>query len=46
MSMNPYLLASSSRNLASISLLGGYLGRLDGSQATGLVVKNCKEIIK
>jgi hypothetical protein len=28
-----HLLASSSRSLASISLLGGYLGRLEGSQA-------------
>lgn len=36
------LLASSSRRLASISLLGGYFGRLEGSQAKGLVLKNCK----
>lgn len=43
MRMSSYLLASSSRNLASISLLGGYLGKLEGSQAIGLVVKNCKE---
>ena len=33
-----YLL-DSSRNLASISLLGGYLGRLAGSHAYGAVVK-------
>jgi hypothetical protein len=28
-----HLLASSSLNLASISLLGGYVGRLEGLQA-------------
>lgn len=37
-----YLLASSSLLLASISLLGGYCGRLEGSQAKGSVLKNCK----
>lgn len=37
-----YLLASSSRNFASISLLGGYDGKLEGSQANGFVVKNCQ----
>lgn len=34
-------LASSSLRFASISLLGGYFGRLDGSHAKGSVVKNC-----
>lgn len=34
-------LASSSLRFASISLLGGYLGRLDGSHAKGSAVKNC-----
>lgn len=38
---NVYLLSSSSLNLASISLLGGYLGNPEGSQANGWVVKNC-----
>ena len=37
-----YLLDSSSRSLASNSLLGGYLGKLDGSQGRGFVVKNWK----
>ena len=41
-SMTTYLLASSSLRLASISLLGGYWGRLEGSQAKGSVLKNCK----
>jgi hypothetical protein len=36
-----YRLASSSLLFASISLLGGYFGRLDGSHAKGSVVKNC-----
>jgi hypothetical protein len=36
--MAAYLL-DSSRNLASISLLGAYLGRLAGSHAYGAVVK-------
>lgn len=40
--LTAYLLASSSRSLASNSLLGGYLGKLEGSQARGLVVKNWK----
>jgi len=40
-----YLLASS-RNLASISLLGAYFGKLDGSQGTGSDVKNCKKMGK
>ena len=37
-----YLLASWPRSLASYSLQlqGGYLGRLAGSQASGLVLKN------
>ena len=35
------LLASSSLNLTSNSLLGGYFGNSDGSQAYGSVVKNC-----
>jgi len=35
-----YLLASSSRRFASNSLLGGYLGKLEGLQAYGFVVKN------
>lgn len=35
-------LASSSRRLASISLVGGYFGRLEGSQAYGSVLKNCR----
>lgn len=39
--MKANLLASSSRNFASNSLLGGYFGKLEGSQATGSVVKNC-----
>lgn len=34
------LLVSSSRSLASNSLLGGYFGKLDGSQGRGFVVKN------
>jgi hypothetical protein len=38
-----YLLASSSRTLTSNSLLGGYFGKLDGSQGRGFVVKNCKK---
>lgn len=38
-----YLLASSSRTLASNSLLGGYLGKVEGSQGCGLVVKNCEK---
>lgn len=37
----PYLLDSSPRRLTSISLVGGYLGRLDGTHAYGSVVKNC-----
>lgn len=32
-------LRASSLNFASISLFGGYLGRLDGSQAYGFVLK-------
>ena len=36
------LRASSSRRFASNSLLGGYLGKLEGSQASGFVVKNYK----
>lgn len=36
------LLASSSRNFAFISLLGGYFGKLDGSQASGSVLKYCQ----
>jgi len=36
-------LASSSLRFASISLLGGYWGRLDGSHAWGSVVKNCMQ---
>lgn len=36
-----YLRASSSRSFASISLLGGYFGKLEGSQGNGFVVKNC-----
>ena len=40
MSNKAYLLSSSSRSLASISLLGGYFGKLDGSQGRGFVVKN------
>ena len=35
-----YRRASSSLNFASNSLLGGYLGRIDGSHANGFVVKN------
>jgi len=35
-----YLRASSSRRFASNSLLGGYLGKLEGLQAYGFVVKN------
>lgn len=35
-----YLLASSSRSLTSNSLLGGYFGKLAGSQGNGFVVKN------
>ena len=35
-----YRRASSSLNFASNSLLGGYLGRTDGSHANGFVVKN------
>lgn len=35
-----HLLASSSRSLASNSLLGGYFGKVDGSQGRGFVVKN------
>jgi hypothetical protein len=34
-------LASSSLRFASISLLGGYWGKLDGSHACGSVLKNC-----
>lgn len=37
-----YLRASSSRRFASNSLLGGYLGKLEGLQAYGFVVKNYK----
>jgi hypothetical protein len=33
-------MASLPRSLASYSLLGGYLGKLDGSHANGLVLKN------
>ena len=40
------LLASSSLNFTSISLLGGYFGKLDGSQAYGSVIKNCKQETK
>jgi hypothetical protein len=36
--MAEYLLESS-RNLASISLLGAYLGRLEGSHSYGAVLK-------
>lgn len=36
------LLASSSRSRASNSLLGGYLGKVDGSHARGFVMKNWK----
>jgi len=32
-------LAASSRCFVSISLLGGYIGKLEGSQAKGFVVK-------
>lgn len=35
-----YLLASSSLILASNSLLGGYFGKLEGSQGSGFVEKN------
>lgn len=35
-----FLLASSSRSLASNSLLGGYLGKLDGLQGRGSNLKN------
>lgn len=35
-----HLLASSSLNFASNSLLGGYFGKLEGSQGRGSVVKN------
>jgi hypothetical protein len=38
-----YLLVASSRILASISLLGGYFGKLDGSQGKGSDVKNCQK---
>lgn len=38
-----YLRASSSRTLASNSLLGGYFGKLKGSQGSGFVVKNWNE---
>lgn len=38
-----YLLDSSSRSLTSNSLLGGYLGKLDGPQGRGFVVKNWKK---
>lgn len=41
--MSVHLLDSSSLSFASISLLGGYLGKLEGSQACGFVVKNCQE---
>uniref|UniRef100_A0A7C8Z5H8 Uncharacterized protein n=1 Tax=Opuntia streptacantha TaxID=393608 RepID=A0A7C8Z5H8_OPUST len=34
------LLASSSLNFASSSLLGGYFGKLEGSQGSGFVLKN------
>ena len=37
---NLYLLASSCLSLTSYSLLGGSFGRLEGSQASGLVLKN------
>lgn len=40
-SRHSYLRASSSRLLASISLLGGYFGRSEGSQAKGSIMKNC-----
>lgn len=36
-----YLIISSCLNLISISLLGGNLGRPDGSHAYGSVLKNC-----
>ncbi|KAG2260749.1 hypothetical protein Bca52824_080043 [Brassica carinata] len=36
----PYFLASSFRILASSSLLGGYLGKLDGLAGSGSVMKN------
>ena len=35
-----FLLAASSLSFKSISLVGGNLGKLDGSQANGSVVKN------
>lgn len=38
-----YLLASSSLNLTSISLLGGCFGNSDGSHAYGSVAKNCTQ---
>ena len=37
------LLASSLNFITSISLVGGHFGKLDGSQAYGSVVKNCKQ---
>ena len=42
MSLEPYFLSSSFRSLASNSLLGGYFGKLDGSQGRGSVLKNCR----
>lgn len=41
MNADKYLLASSSRSFISNSLVGGNFGKLDGSQGSGCVVKNC-----
>lgn len=38
--LDTYLLASSSRTLASNSLLGGYFGKLEGSHGRGFIEKN------
>lgn len=46
MIVNLHLLASSSRTFASNSLLGGYFGKLEGSQGRGFIAKNCKSIKK
>ena len=40
------LLASSFRTFASNSLLGGYFGKLEGSQASGFIIKNCNTNIE
>lgn len=44
--LTAYLLASLSRAFISKSLVGGYLGKLEGSQGRGFVVKNWRRKMK